>query len=289
MAALQQKLERFNKQQEKLQATLAKTAVRPAPPPQSNKKQQQSKAPPAAGQQGPLTPQVPLAQRFSFANDKEKLQQIATIRRAPVGAQIKRVLDLLLETRQALLPEEINEVCFVDVKGHKEVFESLKNNVKVAFDGQRFSYKSKHDLKNKQELLVLIRKVPEGIPMGDLKDSYLGVASDIQELKASGDIWVLMNSDSQEDVVYPNDPKIKIKVDEDVKQAFRRIEMPREFVDVERDLQKSGMKPASNSARKQEMARVLGLSQKPKPKKRRESKRTKYTNAHLPELFQMGL
>lgn len=46
-----------------------------------------------------------------------------------------------MQTRQSLLPEEINDVCFVDVKNHKDVFESLKSNVKVSFDGQRFAYK----------------------------------------------------------------------------------------------------------------------------------------------------
>ncbi len=34
----------------------------------------------------------------------------------------------------------------------------------------------------------------------------------LQDLKATGKVWVLMNSDSQEDIVYPNDPKIVIKV-----------------------------------------------------------------------------
>jgi hypothetical protein len=47
----------------------------------------------------------------------------------------------VLQTRQSLLPEEINDLCFVDVKNNKDVFESLKSNVKVAFDGQRFAYK----------------------------------------------------------------------------------------------------------------------------------------------------
>lgn len=41
-------------------------------------------------------------------------------------------------------------------------------------------WQSKHDLKNKEELLVLVRKVPEGVPMGDLKDSYPGIAIDVQ-------------------------------------------------------------------------------------------------------------
>jgi len=282
--ALAQKLAQFKNQQDRLQATLAKI---PKPVPQAPSKAAAASSSRKAPQPAPsATPVIPFAQRFSFQNDQEKLQQIATIRKSPVGAQIKRVLDLLLETRQSLLPEEINDLCFVDVKNNKDVFESLKSNVKVAFDGQRFAYKSKHDLKNKDELLVLVRKLPEGVPMGDLKDSYPGIAADVQELKASGKVWVLMNSDSQEDIVYPNDPKIVIKVDDDLKQLIRGIDTPREFMDVERELQKAGMKPATNSARREAMAGVP-RSQIPKPqkKKRRESKRTKYTNAHLPELF----
>lgn len=43
-----------------------------------------------------------------------------------------------------------------------------------------FPRQSKHDLKNKDELLVLVRKLPEGVPMGDLKDSYPGIAADVQ-------------------------------------------------------------------------------------------------------------
>jgi transcription initiation factor TFIIE subunit beta len=173
--ALAQKLAQFNKQQEKLQASLAKTAPRPQPTAKAGPSSRKPPTPPP-----PTTQLVPFAQRYSFTNDTEKLQQIATIRKSPVGAQIKRVLDLLLETRQAMLPDEINDACFVDVKNHKEVFESLKSNVKVSFDGQRFAFKAKHDLKGKAELLVLIRKVPEGLPMSDLKDSYTGVTTDIQ-------------------------------------------------------------------------------------------------------------
>lgn len=76
------------------------------------------------------------------------------------------------------------------------------------------------------------------------------------------------------------------QIDDDLKQLIRGIEMPREFMDVERELQKAGMKPATNSARREAMAGVpRSQISKPQKKKRRESKRTKYTNAHLPELF----
>ncbi|KAM0953067.1 putative transcription initiation factor TFIIE, beta subunit [Dioscorea sansibarensis] len=59
----------------------------------------------------------------------------------PVGAQIKRVIDLLLETRKAFTPEKINKACYVDINSNKAVFESLKINHKVNYDGKCFSYK----------------------------------------------------------------------------------------------------------------------------------------------------
>ncbi|EPS67610.1 hypothetical protein M569_07158, partial [Genlisea aurea] len=227
------------------------------------------------------------AQPIKFSNDTERLQHINSVRKAPVGAQIKRVIDLLYETRQTLTPDQINESCYVDVIANKAVFDSLRNNPKVKFDGKAFSYKSKHDLKDKSQLLVLIRKFPEGIAVIDLKDAYPSVMEDLQSLKGSGQIWLLSNLDSQEDIAYPNDPRAVIKVDDDLKQLFRGIELPRDMLDIEKDLQKNGMKPATNTAKRKATAQVNGIPPKPKTKKKHEiSKRTKLTNAHLPELFQ---
>ncbi|KAM7272359.1 hypothetical protein ACFE04_027022 [Oxalis oulophora] len=45
------------------------------------------------------------------------------------------------QTRQAFLPEQINEACYVDVKGNKVVCDSWRNNPNVNYDGKRFSYK----------------------------------------------------------------------------------------------------------------------------------------------------
>lgn len=193
-----------------------------------------------------------------------------------------------LQTRQALTPEQINEACYVDINANKAVFDSLRNNPKVKYDGKRFSYKSKHELKDKNQLLVLIRKFPEGIAVIDLKDAYPTVMEDLQALKAAGQIWLLSNFDSQEDIAYPNDPRVPIKVDDDLKQLFRGIELPRDMLDIEKDLQKNGMKPATNTAKRRAMAEVHGIASKPKLKKKKHeiSKRTKLTNAHLPELFQ---
>lgn len=274
--SLQESLNRFKQQQEKCQSTLSSIAARAAP----SKAAQPYKATPSSA-----PPKVIASVKFS--NDTERLQHINAIRKSPVGAQLKRVIDLLFETRQAFTPEDINEACYVDVNSNKALFDSLKKNTKVKYDGKRFSYKSKYDIKGKDQLLSLVRKYPEGLQVVEVKDSYPSVLEDLQALKAAGHVWLLSNMDSQEDIVYPNDPKVMIKVDDDLKQLFRGIELPRDMVDIEKELQKNGMKPATNTAKRRAMAQVHGVTSKPKPKKKREiTRRTKLTNAHLPELFQ---
>ncbi|KAK8953334.1 hypothetical protein KSP40_PGU009634 [Platanthera guangdongensis] len=275
--SLQDSLNKFKQQQEKCQSTLTSISNR------SSRASHSHKPAPPSTSSAPSRGSVPV----KFSNDTERLQHINAIRKSPVGAQIKRVIDLLLETRQSHTPEQINEACHVDIIGNKAVFDSLRNNHKVHYDGRCFSYKSKHDLKGKDQLLSLIRKFPEGLAVIDVKDSYTSVLEDLQALKAAGQIWLLANNDSQEDIVYPNDPKVVIKVDEDLKQLFRGIELPGDMVDIEKDLQKNGMKPATNTAKRRAAAQVHGIPSKPKPKKKSGiNKRTKLTNAHLPELFQ---
>ncbi|KAI3762229.1 hypothetical protein L1987_52654 [Smallanthus sonchifolius] len=278
MGSLQERLNRFNKQQEICQSTLTSIAGSRA----SNKT-----TTPAPRIVPASTFAKSPAPAVKFSNDTERLQHINTVRKSAVGAQIKRVIDLLFESRQSFTAEQINEACYVDVKGNKAVFESLAKNPKVNYEGKRFSYKSKHNVRDQKELLRLVRTFAEGIAVADLKDAYPTVMEDLQALKAGRQIWLLSNFDSQEDIAYPNDPRVPIKVDDDLKELFRSIELPRDMLDIERDLQKNGMKPATNTAKRRVMAQNGNILNKPKQKKKKTeiSKRTKLTNAHLPELF----
>ncbi|KAK1367300.1 Transcription initiation factor IIE subunit beta [Heracleum sosnowskyi] len=132
------------------------------------------------------------------------------------------------------------------------------------------------------QLLKLIQNFPEGIAVADLEDAYPSVDRDLKALKAAGEIW-LSNFDSaaEEDMAYPNNHRA-IKVDDDLKQLFRGIELPRDMIDIEKDLQKHGMKPATNTAQRRAQAQVQGISNKPEQKKKKKrgiSKRTKLTNS----------
>lgn len=167
---------------------------------------------------------------------------------------------------------------------------------------------AEHNVNDKSELLSLINKYPDGIAANDLKDAYPNVTEDLQvghrfnlvletkskglcyfqALKASEDIWLLSNS--QEDIAYPNDFKCEITVDDDFKSLFRDTEVPSDFLEVEKELKKYGFKPVTDTAARRAAEQKYGIPiSQPKHKKKRKqeiTKRTKLTNAHLPELFQ---
>ncbi|CAN8231271.1 unnamed protein product [Cochlearia groenlandica] len=270
--SLNDQLNRFNKQQARCQSTLSSIASsRAVPASIYNKKPNDS----------------PAMASNKFSDDTKRLQIINNVRKSPVGAQIKRVIDLLFETRQAFTPEQINKACYVDMIANKAVFDSMKNNPKAYYDGSRFSYKAEHNVNDKSQLLSLVKKYPNGISVSGLKDAYPNVLEDLQALKALGDIWLISNA--QENIAYPNDFKCEIKVVDDLKAVFRDIDIPSDMLDVEKELIKIGLKPATNTAERRATGQMNGIPiNKPKDKKKKKreiSKRTKLTNAHLPELF----
>lgn len=115
----------------------------------------------------------------------------------------------------------------------------------------------------------------------------------IQALKAGGRIWLISSLDYKEGIAYPNlclgDDKVEvsINVDDGLKQLYRETELPRDMLDVERELRKIGMKPATNMAKRKEMAQNCHMLSKTKPKEKKKviSKRVKLTNSHLEDLL----
>lgn len=197
-----------------------------------------------------------------------------------MGAQMMKVILLLKKERRSLSPEEIETETFVDISLSAELQRNLRSNPKVAFEGGRYIYKATYSLAGKEELLHLIRTHKDGIPSTEVEDSYPTVSNDIEELRSAGQVWKLQNSDSKVDILYPNDPRIQITVDDDIRQLVHSVKLS-DWHDMERELKRAGMVPATSAARRESM--LADTSRQ--GKKRRESKRTKYTNSHLPELL----
>lgn len=236
-------------------------------------------------------------ERNNWKEDRSKYEERIKVQKLPVGLKMKRVVDLLFKERRLMSPGEIEELTLVDIHADEELQESLVSNVKVSVDSGCYIYKAKYDLvgedekKTRETLLSLIREHKDGIPFADIKDSYPTVSGDVQHLSSLGEVWVLQNTDTQEDILYPNDPKLKkqIVVDADLKELFRSIDLPRDFLDVEKELLKAGLQPATDIKSRQVMSGIPRDQRQKKPKKRRESKNRKFTNSHLPELFNMPM
>lgn len=229
-------------------------------------------------------------QTDNWLADTDKYAAVLAIRKLPIGQKMKKVIELLFRERTGLTAVQVEQVTSVDLTTSRELQEALKSNPKVAFDGGKYMYKAKHDLTGRDDLLRLIREHKDGLPLSDVKDSYTAVMAHVQELRSVGQIWVLFNSDNQEEVVFPNDPRIHVTVDADIRQLVRSVDIPRDLVDLEKELQRCGQKPALPEVRRLQAldGALLSQLQKPKQKRKRVSSRTKYTNNHLPELFTGG-
>ncbi|TVU48220.1 hypothetical protein EJB05_07849 [Eragrostis curvula] len=191
--ALNEQLNKFKQQQARYQTTLSSIAASQA----SFSKLKLT--PGFQPKNAPLAPAKPL-QPSKFSNDTQRLRHINSVRKSPTGSQLKL-------TRQAFTAEQINEATYVDIAGNKDVFEYFMDNVKVLFDGKRYSYKPKHDLKVRDGLLKKIRDNADALDVADVIDSYPSVLEDLQALKESGDIvWL---SGTEEGVVYPTILSIK--------------------------------------------------------------------------------
>ncbi|XP_019089413.1 PREDICTED: transcription initiation factor IIE subunit beta-like [Camelina sativa] len=279
--ALKEQLDKFNKQQEKCQSTLSSIASSRE---RSGTSSRQYVPLPAA-----ITQNKPDAAPVRFSDNTKQLQYINNIRNSAVGAQMKLVIDLLFKSREAYTAEQINKACYVDMKANKDVFDRLKKNPRVHYDGRRFSYKARHDIKDKSQLRSLVFKYQNGIDVADLKDAYPNIMEDLQALAASGDIfWMTVNTVSKEGIAYPNVEDYPFKIDNELKAIFRDMDVPSDMLDVEKELRKIGLKPATNTAERRAAEQLHGVPNKPidkKKKKQEISKRTKLTNSHMPELF----
>ncbi|PUZ42584.1 hypothetical protein GQ55_9G594100 [Panicum hallii var. hallii] len=226
-----------------------------------------------------FSPAKPL-QPIKFSDDTERLQHINSVRKSTVGALMKLVIDLLYK---------------------------VMNNPKVKLDGRHFSYKPVHVLTGRDQLHSLIKKQLDGIVVEEVKDAYpfvgLGgcfpppgwripptpsILEDLQALKASGDVWWLSGTNSQEDTTHFNDPRYRITVDIDLKQLFRGIELPRDMLDIEKELKKIDEKPSTDTAKRRALAEISGAASKSKARKKQRgiTSRTRLTNRHPPELFE---
>ena len=255
----------------------------------------------------PLLPPAISVLSFPFLLLRQERERVAksleaptTDRRAQVATNVlmkqKRVMDLLNKTRKPMSSAELhNELDFpVD---SPELWDMLLHNEKVLYDERtrRFSYRAKHALEDRREMLALIQRRPDGVLLDDVVDAYPTAIDDAEQLIADGLILALHNAETRERVVYPVDEAYEHAETEDaVAGLFHDVAIPAEDPAWDAALRAVGAEPAPRRAAVGRMGGEGSDSDEDGAGERRARKRKKravnfermkVTNAHLPELF----
>lgn len=125
----------------------------------------------------------------------------------PLSKRLKDATTVLLDVRAPLSIAELCEKTKFE-PGDRELWQALSRSqrTEVLPDG-RYLYKSQlTNVREKGDLLGHVRRTPEGTVWLDIKDAYIGVEKDLEELQKERKLFVLNNPDLEDNVVYPNDP-----------------------------------------------------------------------------------
>ncbi|TDH65001.1 uncharacterized protein CCR75_009307 [Bremia lactucae] len=109
------------------------------------------------------------------------------------GAKVYKILEFLrkVSMHKAVSAADIFKHTGVDLTMDDQVEQRLKNNPKA-----------KYDIKNRLQLLKILDRTPEGMPIEDVIDCYGSVEDDLKELTRTGEIICLKNADKGAEVYY---------------------------------------------------------------------------------------
>uniref|UniRef100_A0A7S2ZS69 TFIIE beta domain-containing protein n=1 Tax=Rhodosorus marinus TaxID=101924 RepID=A0A7S2ZS69_9RHOD len=98
-----------------------------------------------------------------------------------LNMQIKSVLDVLRKELRPMTPEEIEKILGTDIVNNQELRKNVESSTKFLRERDgRWRWKSQYYIRNKDELLVFLRKRHDGVPRAALDDCYKGVTDDMK-------------------------------------------------------------------------------------------------------------
>eukprot|EP00871_Galdieria_phlegrea_P000856 jgi/Galph1/1771/GphlegSOOS_G461.1 len=217
------------------------------------------------------------------AGKVDKHREILNKQEKPLGLLLVNILNYLHNELRPVSPQELKEKLRIDVE-QKELAENLRTNPRIVVEPDgRLRWKSKYLLRNKQDLLSVIRKSQNGIDKADLMDAYKGVEEDLQNLLNSEpkEVLIIKNNFYKQEFVFPFEPRLFYPVSADVTELWSEVRVP-DPVDVHRYLVGRGLKEMPSRANNQPERAVVRKRPKSYDTKRRNvGRRAKMTNEHL--------
>jgi hypothetical protein len=213
----------------------------------------------------------------------------------PLGAQLHKVLRYLKKELRPVSPEEIEEALQIRLQRDSELWVNLVGNPRVLLESDgRWRWRSKYYLRNRDDLLNLLKTSVEGIPVSELQDSYRDALRDIRELAYERNPPLILafrpSEHTKEVILFPNDPTLYVRISEQVRKLWQSIPIPDSSVVYDYLLQR-GLKQGSNHEAVRAALVPTGAQRPPQLKRRARpgarssgsssTRRIRLTNVHL--------
>ena len=126
-----------------------------------------------------------------------------------------------------------------------------------------FRFRPMHGVRSSEDLLMFLQQqtTAQGILVRELRDGWAGCLQSINELESEGKVLVLRNKkEGTPRMVWLNDPSLNHEVDNEFKDLWHQVQVPKGAADLRNSLLEFGLTPTSNvtapaPVRKQEKKR----------------------------------
>jgi len=190
----------------------------------------------AKGEQGQQQQQQQQQQvRMPKVLMNSRAEAAVAMAQAQTSADMYKVLEHLkkMGVEQPQTVDQLEAACSLRIKTNPDLQLAMKNNVFMTLENNLWSYKPKHNIRSKAQLLEFVKtqRYMQGVPRKELSSSYAGFDQDLQvcvsffvfrnttksqgqELINSQDIIALQyDKKKDKEFLFFNEPHIAIKVD----------------------------------------------------------------------------
>ena len=207
----------------------------------------------------------------------------------PLGLVLHAVITYLRQELRSVASEELKQAVGADPDADAELRANLLTNPRVLHEPDgRWRWRSKYYLRNRDDLVNLLRRTEAGIPAAELFDAYKGARDDIVELarhRRPPPLLLYRATDSAKDgVLFANDTALYMPASDAVRELWHATPVPDALV-VHNYLVQRGLKDASADG---SAHAVLAPRKRPRPLRpggqrvgAAGNRRFRLTNVHL--------
>ena len=218
--------------------------------------------------------------RDKKSNHSVSFNKRNTMEDVPIGLQLHRIHGYLKEELRPVTSSEIFQATGVDISNSEEILQSLtgEGSKVLRLPDGTWRWKSKHTIRNRDELIALLKRSPLGIVESELYDTYKGVKSDLDGIKKMEEPMVYVIRDRNKSVLFPREKKLELKIDSSLKEKWLSVSLP-DPMTIHQHLVDNGLKENIKGSGGLSIAPIIRKRPAKKRKKRRRS--VKLTNVHM--------